>query len=46
MADRISERLARARVYVSVRGDAVRVAPHLHHTAEGVERLPAALAGR
>jgi selenocysteine lyase/cysteine desulfurase len=37
-------RLAAANVYVSMRGQSIRVSPHLYNTAEDVERLFAALA--
>lgn len=36
---RLSERLADARVYVSVRGDAIRVSPHLYNGEDDAERL-------
>jgi selenocysteine lyase/cysteine desulfurase len=32
-------------VYVSVRGDSIRVSPHLYNTAADIERLFATLAG-
>jgi selenocysteine lyase/cysteine desulfurase len=35
----LPQRLAEERVYVSVRGDAVRVAPHVHNTQEDAERF-------
>ncbi len=41
----LAERLAQERVYVSVRGDSVRVSPHLHATAADVDRLFAVLRG-
>ena len=41
---RLAERLAAERVHVSVRGDAVRVAPHVYNTVEDVDRLLAVLA--
>ena len=34
-----TERLAEARVYVSVRGDSLRVAPHLYNDNRDVERF-------
>ncbi len=37
------ERLRAERVWVSLRGDRIRVAPHLYSTAEDVDRLVAAL---
>jgi selenocysteine lyase/cysteine desulfurase len=37
-------RLAASKVYVSVRGDNLRVSPHLHNTAADVDRLLEALA--
>lgn len=33
------ERLADARIYVSIRGDAIRIAPHLYNDESDVERL-------
>jgi selenocysteine lyase/cysteine desulfurase len=35
----LTDRLAAARVYVSVRGDAIRVSPHLYNDARDVERF-------
>jgi selenocysteine lyase/cysteine desulfurase len=35
----LAARLARERVFVSVRGESVRVSPHLYNTAEDVRRL-------
>jgi selenocysteine lyase/cysteine desulfurase len=35
----LAARLAQARVYVSIRGDAIRVAPHLHNDAADIDRL-------
>jgi len=40
----LPERLAAAGVYVSVRGNAIRVSPHVYNTAEDVARLCAVLA--
>lgn len=40
----LAELLAAERVHVSVRGDAVRVAPHVYNTADEVDRLLAVLA--
>jgi selenocysteine lyase/cysteine desulfurase len=37
-------RLAAERIFVSVRGHAIRVSPHLYNTEEDIERLFAALA--
>jgi selenocysteine lyase/cysteine desulfurase len=34
-----TERLAEARVYVSVRGDSIRVAPHLYNDDRDVDRF-------
>jgi selenocysteine lyase/cysteine desulfurase len=39
----LPEALARAKVYVSVRGSSIRVAPHVYNTAEDCERLIACL---
>jgi len=36
-------RLAAANIFVSVRGNSIRVSPHLYNTAEDVDRLLAAL---
>jgi selenocysteine lyase/cysteine desulfurase len=35
----LTERLADAKVFVSVRGDSIRVAPHLYNDARDVERF-------
>jgi selenocysteine lyase/cysteine desulfurase len=43
-AAEVLARLAASRIYVSVRGDNLRVAPHLYNTAEDVDRLLNALA--
>jgi selenocysteine lyase/cysteine desulfurase len=40
----LAARLARESIFVSVRGESVRLSPHLYNTAEEVERLFAALA--
>jgi selenocysteine lyase/cysteine desulfurase len=40
----LTARLAREGVFVSVRGESVRLSPHLYNTAEEVDRLFAALA--
>lgn len=42
----IAERLAAASVSVSVRGDSIRIAPHLHTTSADVHRLLAVLEAR
>lgn len=39
----LTERLAEARVFVSVRGDSIRVAPHLYNDERDVERFIAVL---
>jgi selenocysteine lyase/cysteine desulfurase len=39
----LAERLAASRVYVSVRGDSIRVAPHLYNDARDIERFVALL---
>lgn len=41
--DRLSESLAEQKIFVSVRGNSVRVTPHLYNTDEDVDRLFAAL---
>jgi selenocysteine lyase/cysteine desulfurase len=43
--DGIEERLASAGVHVSLRGDRMRITPHLYNDEEDVERLVAALTG-
>jgi selenocysteine lyase/cysteine desulfurase len=43
LPDGLAERLAAARVYVSVRGDSIRVSPHLYNDARDVERFVAVL---
>ena len=40
----LTARLSAARVYVSVRGDSIRVAPHLYNTEADIERLFSVLA--
>ena len=42
--DRAHASLAAADCYAAVRGDSLRIAPHLHNTLDEVERLTAALA--
>ena len=39
----LAARLAAARVFVSVRGDSIRVSPHVYNTNEDIDRLLAAL---
>jgi selenocysteine lyase/cysteine desulfurase len=39
----VDQRLAAANVHISLRGDSVRVSPHVFNTAEEVDRLFAAL---
>jgi selenocysteine lyase/cysteine desulfurase len=39
LPDDLGDRLSEAQVFVSRRGDSIRVAPHLHNTAEDVDRL-------
>ena len=39
LPDGLVERLAAARVYVSVRGSSVRIAPHVYNTDADVDRL-------
>lgn len=41
----LAKRLAAEGIYVSIRGDSIRIAPHLHNDVADVERLFAALAG-
>lgn len=43
LPDDLSPRLAAEKVYVSVRGDAIRIAPHLHTNGDDLDRLEAAL---
>jgi selenocysteine lyase/cysteine desulfurase len=37
------ERLAEAKIFVSIRGDAIRVAPHLHNDESDIEKFVTAL---
>jgi selenocysteine lyase/cysteine desulfurase len=39
LPDDLGDRLSEAQVFVSRRGDSIRVAPHLHNTAADVDRL-------
>ena len=41
----IADLLRKNRLFVSIRGDSIRIAPHLHTTDDDVERLLATLAG-
>jgi selenocysteine lyase/cysteine desulfurase len=41
----LAERLAAANAYVSLRGQSMRVSPHLYNTPEDVDRLFAVLEG-
>ncbi len=41
--DKLSERLAKEKIYVSIRGDAIRIAPHLYNDAQDIEKLFAVL---
>jgi selenocysteine lyase/cysteine desulfurase len=41
---RLPAALSAAKVYVSIRGDSVRVSPHLYNTAADIDRLFAAIA--
>ncbi len=43
--EELGERLAAAQVHVSLRGERMRITPHLYNTQEDEERLVAALAG-
>lgn len=45
LPDGFADRLAADRIYVSVRGDSVRVAPHVYNTEADCDRLLAALKG-
>jgi selenocysteine lyase/cysteine desulfurase len=40
----LAARLAEQQIYVSIRGDSIRVSPHLYNTADDVSRLLSALA--
>jgi len=42
--DGIQLRLQKEHIFVSIRGDAIRIAPHVYNTAEDVEKLMRALA--
>ena len=44
LPDGLVERLAKRRVYISVRGDSMRIAPHLHNDAHDIDRLIEVLA--
>jgi selenocysteine lyase/cysteine desulfurase len=46
VARSVGQKLAAAGIYVSVRGDAIRVAPHLYNDTADIESLLAALGGR
>jgi selenocysteine lyase/cysteine desulfurase len=37
--DGLIKKLAEAKIYVSLRGDAIRVAPHLYNSREDIDRL-------
>ncbi|MEJ2156617.1 MAG: hypothetical protein P8X96_14855 [Desulfobacteraceae bacterium] len=41
----LPNRLAQEKIFVSVRGNAIRIAPHLYTTETEIERLFAALQG-
>jgi selenocysteine lyase/cysteine desulfurase len=41
--DQLLERLFEQKIFVSVRGDSMRVTPHLYNTEQDVDRLIAAL---
>ncbi|HVF05833.1 MAG TPA: aminotransferase class V-fold PLP-dependent enzyme [Frankiaceae bacterium] len=45
LRDGIAETLAEQRIYVSIRGDSVRVAPHVYNTTADCDRLLDALGG-
>ena len=45
LPDGVAERLAADRIFVSIRGDSVRVAPHVYNTEADCDRLLAALKG-
>ena len=40
----LAARLAEQQIYVSIRGDSIRVSPHLYNTSDDVSRLLSALA--
>ena len=44
LAPELPDRLASANIFVSVRGNSIRISPHLYNTGEDVERLFAVLA--
>jgi selenocysteine lyase/cysteine desulfurase len=44
LAPDLPAKLASARVFVSVRGNSIRVSPHLYNTGEDVDRLFTVLA--
>ena len=41
--DRADERLAEKNIHISLRGDSLRVSPHIFNTAEDIDRLFAEL---
>jgi selenocysteine lyase/cysteine desulfurase len=41
---KLATALAAAKVYVSIRGDSVRISPHLYNTSADIDRLFAAIA--
>jgi selenocysteine lyase/cysteine desulfurase len=45
LPDGVAERLAEQRVYVSIRGDSVRVSPHVYNTTADCDRLLDAIGG-
>jgi selenocysteine lyase/cysteine desulfurase len=44
MPTKLAAALSEAKVYVSIRGDSVRVSPHLYSTSADIDRLFAAIA--
>jgi selenocysteine lyase/cysteine desulfurase len=46
LPSRLADRLAAEKVHVSIRGDSVRVSPHLYNDEDDVYRLMRALAPR
>lgn len=41
--DKLAERLAEEKIYVGIRGDAIRIAPHLYNDEQDIEKLFAVL---
>jgi selenocysteine lyase/cysteine desulfurase len=44
--DELIDRLAQNKIYVSVRGNSIRISPHLYNTKEDIDKLFSTLAMR